>query len=55
MKRALLAGLAALILQAAAANTPAVAQTGYDRPGGDYSQRARAGRRSGGLRQPLRA
>jgi hypothetical protein len=37
MKRALLAGLAALILQAGSAATPAAAQTGYDRPGGDYS------------------
>jgi PAN domain len=36
MKRALLASLAALTLQAAIAIAPAAAQTGYDRPGGDY-------------------
>ena len=40
MKRALLAGLAALVLQAVAAIAPAAAQTGYDRPGGDYASAA---------------
>jgi hypothetical protein len=43
MKRALLAGLAALVLQAVAAMAaiaPAAAQTGYDRPCGDYASAA---------------
>ncbi len=44
MTRALLAGLAALIFAAAGAVAlsagPALAQSGYDRPGGDYASAA---------------
>jgi hypothetical protein len=37
MKRTLMAGLAALVLAVCGAAAPAAAQSGYDRPGGDYA------------------
>ena len=37
MKRALLVGLAVLVVRAGAGMPPAAAQSGYDRPGGDYA------------------
>jgi len=37
MRRAFLEGLAALVLAAGGSVAPAAAQTGYDRPGGDYA------------------
>lgn len=40
MRRALLAGLAVLVLAAGGGIAPAAAQSGYDRPGGDYATAA---------------
>ncbi len=40
MTRALLVGLAVLVFAAAGVPAPAAAQSGYDRPGGDYASAA---------------